>query len=36
MPLMGKVHRGVYDRIHVRKEFHEVAACRNPVNNLKG
>ncbi|RVE46984.1 hypothetical protein evm_008368 [Chilo suppressalis] len=36
MPLMSKVHRGVYDRIHVKKEYKEVAACHNPVNNIKG
>ncbi|XP_063364650.1 uncharacterized protein LOC134653257 [Cydia amplana] len=36
MPLTAKVHRGVYDRIHVKKEYHEVAACHNPVNNIKG
>ncbi|XP_035437949.2 uncharacterized protein LOC118267828 [Spodoptera frugiperda] len=36
MPLTGKVHRGVYDRIHVKKEYKEVAASHNPVNNLKG
>ncbi|KAL4711155.1 hypothetical protein ACJJTC_009526 [Scirpophaga incertulas] len=36
MPLMAKVHRGVYDRIHVKKEYKEVAACHNPVNNIKG
>lgn len=36
MPLTAKVHRGVYDRIHVKKEFKEVAAAHNPVNNLKG
>ncbi|XP_013196696.1 uncharacterized protein LOC106139746 [Amyelois transitella] len=36
MPLLAKVHRGVYDRIHVKKEYKEVAACHNPVNNIKG
>lgn len=36
MPLTAKVHRAVYDRIHVKKECHEVAACHNPVNNIKG
>ncbi|XP_045773728.1 cilia- and flagella-associated protein 61-like isoform X4 [Maniola jurtina] len=36
MPLTAKVHRGVYDRIHVKKEYKEVAACHNPVNNIKG
>ncbi|KPI92613.1 Uncharacterized protein C20orf26-like [Papilio xuthus] len=36
MPLEAKVHRAVYDRSHVKKEYHEVAACHNPVNNLKG
>ncbi|XP_075976932.1 uncharacterized protein LOC142977100 [Anticarsia gemmatalis] len=36
MPLTSKVHRGVYDRIHVKKEYKEVAACHNPVNNIKG
>ncbi|XP_013136380.1 PREDICTED: uncharacterized protein LOC106101630 [Papilio polytes] len=36
MPLKAKVHRAIYDRSHVKKEYHEVAACHNPVNNLKG
>ncbi|XP_047028576.1 uncharacterized protein LOC124636505 [Helicoverpa zea] len=36
MPLTGTVRRSVYDRIHVGKEYREVAACHNPVNNLKG
>ncbi|CAG9583145.1 unnamed protein product [Danaus chrysippus] len=36
MPLTGKVHRSVYDRIHVKKEYKEVSACHNPVNNIKG
>ncbi|KAL0828897.1 hypothetical protein ABMA28_003800 [Loxostege sticticalis] len=36
MPLTSKVHRAVYDRIHVKKECKEVAACHNPVNNIKG
>ncbi|KAM3962001.1 uncharacterized protein ACR2FA_003893 [Aphomia sociella] len=36
MPLTSKAHRGVYDRIHVKKEYKEVAACHNPVNNIKG
>lgn len=36
MPLTAKVHRGVYDRIHVKKEYKEVAACHNPVDNIKG
>ncbi|XP_026730474.1 uncharacterized protein LOC113495757 isoform X1 [Trichoplusia ni] len=36
MPLTATVHRGVYDRIHVKKEFKEVAASHNPVKNLKG
>ncbi|XP_068632278.1 uncharacterized protein [Battus philenor] len=36
MPLLAKVHRNVYDRIHVKKEYKEVASCHNPVNNIKG
>nr|XP_026494603.1 uncharacterized protein LOC113399640 [Vanessa tameamea] len=36
MPLTAKVHRNVYDRIHVKKEYKEVAACHNPVNNING
>ncbi|KAH9644457.1 hypothetical protein HF086_009841 [Spodoptera exigua] len=36
MPLTAKVHRGVYDRIHVKKEYKEVSASHNPVKNLKG
>ncbi|KAJ8719535.1 hypothetical protein PYW08_011710 [Mythimna loreyi] len=36
MPLTGTIRRGVYDRIHVKKEFKEVAASHNPVSNLKG
>ncbi|KOB75272.1 Uncharacterized protein OBRU01_07906 [Operophtera brumata] len=36
MPQTSKVHRAVYDRIHVKKEAKEVAACHNPVNNIKG
>ncbi|KAG6440953.1 uncharacterized protein LOC115443019 [Manduca sexta] len=36
MPLTSKAHRNVYDRIHVKKECKEVAACHNPVDNIKG
>ncbi|XP_028034612.1 uncharacterized protein LOC114246338 [Bombyx mandarina] len=36
MPLLSKQHRAVYDRIHVKKECKEVAACHNPVNNIQG
>lgn len=36
MPLTGTVRKGVFDRIHVKKEFKEIAANHNPVNNLKG
>ncbi|CAG9135868.1 unnamed protein product [Plutella xylostella] len=36
MPLTSKPHRAVYDRSHVGKEFKEVAASHNPVNNIKG
>ncbi|XP_059062069.1 uncharacterized protein LOC131854900 [Achroia grisella] len=36
MPLTARPHRGVYDRIHMKKEYKEVAACHNPVNNIKG
>ncbi|KOB65163.1 Major facilitator superfamily MFS_1, partial [Operophtera brumata] len=31
MPQTSKVHRAVYDRIHVKKEAKEVAACHNPI-----
>ncbi|XP_049875580.1 uncharacterized protein LOC126373464 [Pectinophora gossypiella] len=35
-PLTSKPYRSVYDRIHVKKEYKEVAAARNPVLNIKG
>ncbi|KAJ2951785.1 hypothetical protein O0L34_g13950 [Tuta absoluta] len=36
MPLMSKRREPIYDKEMFKKEYHEVAASHNPVNNIKG